>query len=354
MFFLHLFIFFFEYFFVNLDGRQTSSMRITATLASMTDEDFERAYSRGRIYSDATLATHDWVLQAYQKFLFFYACHSYSIIEPIPLQAIHVEAFIKSVGERGLYTPATIKSTLVCGLKRIHEIATKNPVPEDVALACSRATAALSHCKTVKQSGEGKDPCIIPDLRTIIKSYPPGYKDLAAEAILWLLGVTTGARAVTLTNIKIGDIWSINDSVDFEGRKVVEIRYRVTKKNPAWNHPVSIEGYPGRYKVLDPVYWLDRYLDNTFQLKLLEMKYWPPEKKELLLFQGWSQDAMSARLRSRSMKAGFPKNLHSMHSLRAGFLCSAIILCGSNVANRNAVLENAAFIGGKKIYYFLL
>ena len=62
----------------------------------------------------------------------------------------------------------------------------------------------------------------------------------------------------------------------------------------------------------------------------------------------WSPDGVREMFRQRSLMAGFEKGLFSFHSLRAGFLCQALLKAG-NAAELNAVLEHAAFVAGWKV-----
>jgi hypothetical protein len=59
-----------------------------------------------------------------------------------------------------------------------------------------------------------------------------------------------------------------------------------------------------------------------------------------------SKDSMRRTIQDRATLCGYPKNLFSFHSLRAGFLCLALIKAGTNKQTVQAVLENTAFIAG--------
>lgn len=61
---------------------------------------------------------------------------------------------------------------------------------------------------------------------------------------------------------------------------------------------------------------------------------------------GLSEEALRERFKSAASKAGYPDGLLSFHSLRSGFLCSALIKSGTDESARTAVLEQTAFVAG--------
>lgn len=55
---------------------------------------------------------------------------------------------------------------------------------------------------------------------------------------------------------------------------------------------------------------------------------------------------MREMFKTRAISAGFPEGLFSFHSLRAGFLCSAILKAGCNPEELKAILETTAHVAG--------
>ncbi|KAH7821997.1 uncharacterized protein MONOS_6547 [Monocercomonoides exilis] len=53
---------------------------------------------------------------------------------------------------------------------------------------------------------------------------------------------------------------------------------------------------------------------------------------------------MRVRIQKRAKQAGYPDKLFGFHSLRSGFLCSALLKIGNNPLKRESVLETASFI----------
>lgn len=62
----------------------------------------------------------------------------------------------------------------------------------------------------------------------------------------------------------------------------------------------------------------------------------------------WSANAAREIFSDRVFRAGFEKNFFSFHSLRSGFLCSAILKAGSR-SEVEAVLEHTALVAGWKV-----
>jgi hypothetical protein len=98
--------------------------------------------------------------------------------------------------------------------------------------------------------------------------------------------------------------------------------------NKHWNHPIAIDG---NFEDKDCfIYHLEKHLHLKFGLTLKTFDNWNQEKLGEQSLWGLKEDAMSIRFRIRSEHAGYPQMLFSFHSLRAGFLCSAIIHSGIN------------------------
>lgn len=98
----------------------------------------------------------------------------------------------------------------------------------------------------------------------------------------------------------------------------------------------QIEGYSGLLDILcpNPVFsWL-RFLKTELDLDLSNIT----NQKELdalvarhfrgnheRIRPGLTADALSTRFAMEAVRAGYPPRLFSFHSLRAGFLCSAVV-----------------------------
>ena len=119
---------------------------------------------------------------------------------------------------------------------------------------------------------------------------------------------------------------------------------RVTKGNPFWNHTVTLEGSIIK-SPLDVVYWLNLHLTQNHGTSLSDISRWTDSVKDRPLWN-MSTDVMRERFKVRVISAGFPAKMFSFHSLRSGFLCSALLKAGSDKNALSAVLENTAFVAG--------
>lgn len=61
----------------------------------------------------------------------------------------------------------------------------------------------------------------------------------------------------------------------------------------------------------------------------------------------WSAESARELFKKRVRKAGFPNGMFSYHSLRSGFLCSAL-LNASCREEKEAILERTALVAGWK------
>ncbi|MBM3456379.1 MAG: hypothetical protein FJX80_14785 [Bacteroidetes bacterium] len=113
------------------------------------------------------------------------------------------------------------------------------------------------------------------------------------------------------------------------------------------NHPIQIKEDLTVGKSLNFIYWLRCHLkSNGLQLEDLgteRINYCSQQK-----LWHWSADGAREMFRDRAIMAGFEKGLFSFHSLRSGFLCSALLKAGS-ATELDAVLEHTAFIAGWKV-----
>ena len=103
---------------------------------------------------------------------------------------------------------------------------------------------------------------------------------------------------------------------------------KVTKGNPAWNHPVCLERFPNRQHPLDVVYYLNRYSLSVTQKSLVEITKRSERQNAFDSSPVWplQRDAMRERIKRRLAECGFPPALWSFHSLRSDHICSAQLI----------------------------
>ncbi|KAH7820262.1 uncharacterized protein MONOS_17854 [Monocercomonoides exilis] len=55
---------------------------------------------------------------------------------------------------------------------------------------------------------------------------------------------------------------------------------------------------------------------------------------------------MRERFKRRAETAGYPRHLFCFHSLRSGFICTALIMSNQDAETQRAIMEKTAFIAG--------
>ncbi len=272
---------------------------------------------------------------------------------PYPLTVKRSFQFVRFLGERCGFAIGSIVTIFAASVKRIHKLETGVPVSRDVQ------QAFLAGIRLVKRTCphllyiQNRQPCCINDVAHIIQATPDGHLQKNEEASCWLLSVCTGARLGTMSSILLQDIIAVrqssNTDADNTPLTIVQFLYRVLKNEPNANHRVSVEGSLNIPSNTDPVYHLEQHLNKAFNLSLSNYNQWKhlsitPHFTPTVKIWHWNDQNMYATFKNAAEKAGYPHDLFCFHSLRAGFICSAIINCGSNKDARAAALETTAFV----------
>ncbi|KAH7818156.1 uncharacterized protein MONOS_3954 [Monocercomonoides exilis] len=165
------------------------------------------------------------------------------------------------------------------------------------------------------------------------------------EASLYLIAVQTGARAITVSSMLLSDIMRV--TISEETKKILcTLRYNRTKGSSTWGHEVTIEGDEEKEDDGDAVFWFSKYLKKSTGVKLSEWMEKSNAVDKSKPVWPLSTDAMRERFKERAKNAGYPRSLFSFHSLRSGFICSALIKSKSDPQAQKAVLESTALIAG--------
>lgn len=315
-----------------------TSLRLANVLDSISDNRLVELATPGAVYSESTLRKHIWVIQLYEAF------SARARIRPWPLKAENVGWFVRFLGLEAKYAYGSISDVIVPSMKRINLQKTQLQISREVEKSFKDALSEVRRSKSQLKGSEGKEPAIVSDVELIINLTPDGVVTKSAEACLWLTSLSTGARAVTCFHVQVGDIVKVIKKSDSD-LLLVQILFRVTKGNWNWNHTITLEGDPDDNHSLNVVYWLKTHLKDNFDLDLLDIENWDEYSKSVKLWP-WSKDAMRLMFKTRAESAGFPYHLFSFHSLRAGFLCSALLNAGTDSDAIKAVLEHTAFVAG--------
>jgi hypothetical protein len=318
---------------------------IDEALSKMTAEVSKQLFQEGARYSEATLLKHKWVRRLYEGF-------TVSFDEsPWPLQSKMAAAFIRFCGIHACYSVNSIEDVILPSLKRIHEEECNEKISTELAQYLSNAMRDVRRTKKSSMVTKGKDAAIGKDVERIIELVPENHVEKASEASAWLCALYTGARAITITSVLLMDILAVfkPSSEENSDRVIVRINFRRTKGMNAWNHVISIEGRMRTPGPMDFVYFLNRHLYLYFGVKLEDYESWSekltPEQLHTNLWR-WNTDSIRELFKKRCEYAGYKSGLLSFHSLRAGFICTAIIQAGTNKEQVAAILEHTAYVAG--------
>ncbi|KAL6042618.1 hypothetical protein QOT17_024341 [Balamuthia mandrillaris] len=133
------------------------------------------------------------------------------------------------------YALTSAKDVIVASLYHIHMEETggeqvPQKIQDTVNLAAKKCKQRAPSCT---RSGRMRDACLRDDVIQIITMIPDGKRKKARDASCWLHSVSTGARAITASNILLGHFQNfiIQDPSD----------PHITKGKPGdWNHMITL------------------------------------------------------------------------------------------------------------------
>lgn len=322
--------------------------RFQSFLDDTNDDDLEDLVNAVKQYASSTLRKHEWSLAIYNAF----ATRRNKEADVIDLKV--VAEMVPLLMRNGMYEANAVQYVIIASLKRIYrqqQNIDKLSVDEKAML-----TKAFQDGKKASNNprfGKGKSPMINSDVEYIINTIPLGDKDRAHDASLITFGLHTGARAISCSNMELRDLTAyqhIDNTTSSAQLGRLFIVLRITKGNPSWNHPITLEGYPTTPSNIDVVYWLRAHIMKKFKLDMIDIGKgkWltlsDDEKKQRI----WDteRDAMRERVKRRAYLAGYNKKMFGFHSLRSGFMGSAAIECYGDEDKMKGALETTAFIAG--------
>ena len=311
-----------------------SRSRCLQALQTITDAELDRVLSGELQRPESVIRKERWVLSLYTQF-----CIRTNRLQVLPFDIPHLCAFVRFLSLYCHYALSGIEQIMIPALRRIN-VANQQTNDSTLMRCLNDTIKQLKHHPSVKKTGPGKPPLCSFDLSALITRIPQTLPTKALEASLFLFALHTGSRALTCENVLVGDIQQVE--VDPTGLTCVVILLRVTKGNPRWDHPVTIEGYLTHEHPLDAVYWLNAYLKERYTLELpslVESELAIPRDIGNQKLWPLSRDCMRERLKKRLEQAGFPTHRWAFHSLRSGFICSALLTAGSDLNKRSSVLE---------------
>jgi len=314
----------------------------TLALQTLTQADIEFLFEKPAKYAPETIRKHIWVNGIYSQFCVELRREAW------PLTPTTVSAFIRFLAYNAHYKISSIEDVIIPSLKRIHEsdyLDLLGPLQADVINAMSLSLAdARRNCNDQKNCG--KDAAILADVEWIINCTPKSFPARNEEASCWLVAVSTGARAITIENVLIKHITNVTKSAT-SSISFVQLKFMVTKGNYHWNHVVCLEGDLDDTSSTNAVYFLNQHLIAKFNLNLKCFQSWNIDSQlgNRKIWK-WNVDTLRETFKIRAIMAGFPRLLLAFHSLRSGFICSALIKANLSGANTAGILENTGFVAG--------
>ncbi|KAK2949985.1 hypothetical protein BLNAU_15128 [Blattamonas nauphoetae] len=254
-------------------------------------------------------------------------------------------AFIRFLCVCCRYNLHSVQNVYIAALKRMNLMETNTKLSDEENLKIAEMYREMRREGVVnKNDGPGKEPLITTDIIRLASSCDAGSKYRAENISLWLFAHQCGARSVSCEGITLGDIFVTQREPDGEPN-MIQIRINITKGRKDWNHRVTLEGRMDEEGWLNAVYWLDRHLDLNHGFSLEVIETLPPERKQDKLWN-CSREVMRTRLKVQLDRAGYDASKFGFHSLRSGFMCSALIaseLKGNQVDN---VMRTTAYVAG--------
>lgn len=287
----------------------------------------------GSSHSPNTLKLHSWVWSLFSSF-----CSAISA-SAWPFEPDTLRSFICCLGLTAGYAFTSLADSVVPSLKRIYLQRTGvklSGLPlESLHLGLHDVKSSKTFISSEKKA---KAPAMYVDVCKIISSIPDICFWKNTDAFMFLFSLYCGARAITVSHLIVEDIFFIEkDAHDL----IVKVRLRVSKGKRDSDHEVTFRDDPDRVSPDNIIYFLEKMLVQRFRLSLTS---WQPDAtqsaRKLLPF---SKNNLCQRLQTRAFMAGYPRYLFGFHSLRTGFICSALLHQGSR---NESFVEMTALVGG--------
>eukprot|EP00770_Monocercomonoides_exilis_P016027 MONOS_15978.1-p1 / transcript=MONOS_15978.1 / gene=MONOS_15978 / organism=Monocercomonoides_exilis_PA203 / gene_product=unspecified product / transcript_product=unspecified product / location=Mono_scaffold01440:307-3226(-) / protein_length=973 / sequence_SO=supercontig / SO=protein_coding / is_pseudo=false len=329
-----------------------SPTKLSEILRDHSIEELEPYFDDGLPFSKDTVKNHCWAFKMYMDY-----CQTRKI-EPWPVQAKPIYGFVKLLGIGAGYNYKSVQCSIINGIFQISELRTGVPIDEKVRKSMNRAMCEVQKFVELKKERKRrskfneidedlkwqKQPLIVTDLEWILKCYPDWVVEKPLEASLFLFALSTGARAHTCSHIRLQDIVRVFCKENSSFVKVT-INLECGKGVRGDDHCVTVEGDIAYKSTLNIVWWLEQFLVEEYGLSLTEFDEWDLGQLGPQYLWGIRKGAMRVRLQKRAKQAGYPENIFGFHSLRSGFICSALIKGRSDPSKKDSIIEATALVG---------
>lgn len=300
----------------------------------------------GLPYSNSVKKQNSKILEEYLLF-----CDEMNL-NPFPLDENNSVMFLHYLGTSKKYNSASIDKVVCYSLIRLNLEKTHIPVSDYVEAKMRDEVNKLYENQTVRQPTEGMTPITTEDMKIIINSIPQFDPDKAKIASLFLFALSTGSRASTCAGVRLCHIVYFYSRHDKYNNYCVVIKQEILKSKKIKDKTVTISGDPLKNDPLNFLYWLNIYLINSFNTNINDLVNYNmehPKKKKDFLWP-WRPDSMTLLLKRRVKMAGLDLKKVGMHSLRSGFITSAISKHNHDETELKGVMEQTAIVADWQPY----
>ncbi|KAK2946656.1 hypothetical protein BLNAU_18408 [Blattamonas nauphoetae] len=312
--------------------------RLHTFLTKVSIDQLKNPQAHAVPFSPETQENHRWIYRMLKDF-----GDASNLDSVLPLQETVVREFIYALGINDLVCIPALDSTIRCGLVALDTLHRGERTPDNIRIAIAQTISLVKEEKESPDFSIGKPPLLATDLHKILSHIPDCIPEKPFECSLFLFSLCTGARASTCAAVALKDIERIVCLRD-SSVLLITLRLRKMKGHHAQDTVVTLEGDVFASSCLNVVYWLQQHLLQRFGLSLTRRDEWDQtcslDEKIWLL----GPDAMTIRLQNRAFQAGFDRQYFGFHSLRSGFISSALIKAGDDNQARTRVLEQTAIV----------
>ncbi|KAK2946789.1 hypothetical protein BLNAU_18247 [Blattamonas nauphoetae] len=312
--------------------------RLHTLMTTVSAESLQFSLAQTVPASHETQQKHRWVYRLLETY-----AESLSIETMLPLTPARVSEFITILGVNNVVSWQSLNTSVRGGLLFLDFVHRGSPTPESVVLAIKQSLERVWNMKSKRNGSGGKPPLIVPDMVRILEHIPDCLVEKPFDASLFLFGLCTGARASSCAGIQLADIERII-CLSESSVLLVTIRLRKMKGHHGEDQIVTLEGDVCAKATLNVVFWLEAHLQQEFGISLINRDRWEELVDTRCRLWDTGVDNMTIRLQNRAFQAGYPLKYFGFHSLRSGFISSALLKAGDNDARRTRVMEQTAIV----------
>ncbi len=254
-------------------------------------------------------------------------------IRPFPLNSINLIGFMTFMSET--YKVSSLYHSVWPSLRRLNKSRTGRSISKSVLEDFSRYRKGLAARERQTMPGIDvvDDTSCVPfsTVMFMIQVSIDQIRENAQHAVIILFGALTGARACSVSSIRVGDIISVRRMAEVAYEVVIRIRR--TKGTSTAKQDFTFTGNLLRDSTVNRniIYWLDRYLSEFFNLNLARYPLWPNIQRQRNLFT-IKTEGMNRIIKGMGSAAGIHRGI-TFHGLRRGLIFNHVVGCEGDIAN---------------------